>query len=81
MVLACDRRNCPRVMCDYYSVAYGYICYGCRSELVDLVARELNTKPLALIVQDFMASSPMGDADLLRNVAINTVDQIFPDRS
>jgi hypothetical protein len=34
-VLACDRKNCDRIMCDRYSIEYGYICDTCFDELVD----------------------------------------------
>lgn len=32
-VLACDRRDCTNIMCDYYHHEYGYLCYECVSEL------------------------------------------------
>jgi len=32
-VLACDRKGCENIMCDYYSHDFGYICYECKSEL------------------------------------------------
>ena len=34
-VLACNRVGCENVMCDYYSHAYGYICWECLQELKD----------------------------------------------
>lgn len=32
-VLACDRRGCDSIMCDYYHHTHGYICSSCISEL------------------------------------------------
>ena len=32
-VLACDRKGCENVMCDYVSSEHGYICWECLSEL------------------------------------------------
>lgn len=32
-VLACDRRGCDNIMCDYYHNSYGYLCSDCISEL------------------------------------------------
>ncbi len=32
-VMACSRRGCESVMCDRYSLRYGYICSGCFDEL------------------------------------------------
>lgn len=38
-VLACDRNKCERIMCDYYSSEYGYLCYECLEELSALGVR------------------------------------------
>ena len=32
-VLACDRRGCDNIMCDYVSDEYGYLCWECLAEL------------------------------------------------
>ena len=32
-VLACNRAGCDSIMCDYYSIEYGYICSECLNEL------------------------------------------------
>lgn len=34
-VLECDRNNCDKVMCDYYSDEFGYLCYECMEELIN----------------------------------------------
>lgn len=34
-VSACVRNGCDSIMCDLLSHSYGYICYQCRSELID----------------------------------------------
>ncbi len=34
-VLACDRRGCENIMCDYLSDTYGYLCYECYNELLE----------------------------------------------
>ena len=38
-VLACNRAGCEHIMCDFYSLAYGYICYECLQELKQIPAR------------------------------------------
>ena len=35
-VLACDRRGCERIMCERHSNEYGYLCWECFDELVNL---------------------------------------------
>jgi len=32
-VLACDRKGCDNILCDYVSGEHGYICWECLSEL------------------------------------------------
>lgn len=32
-VLACDRRGCDNIMCDYVSDEHGYLCWECLAEL------------------------------------------------
>lgn len=32
-VLACDRKDCDNIMCDFYSDTFGYLCYDCLQEL------------------------------------------------
>ena len=32
-VLACGRRGCDNIMCDYVSDEYGYLCWECLAEL------------------------------------------------
>lgn len=34
--MICSRRGCESVMCDRYSLRYGYICSGCFDELFHL---------------------------------------------
>lgn len=34
-VMACSRAGCDNVMCDHHSGTFGYICYECKSELID----------------------------------------------
>ncbi len=33
-VLACDRKGCDNIMCDYYSNTFGYLCWECYNELI-----------------------------------------------
>ena len=35
-VMTCNRNGCENIMCDYYSQKYGYICYECFNELLDM---------------------------------------------
>jgi len=35
-VLPCDRAGCKNIMCDRLSNVYGYICWECFDELVQL---------------------------------------------
>jgi hypothetical protein len=51
-VMQCSRHECDNVMCYRYSPKYGYICYDCFNELVDLGA---NTN-----IREFMASEING---------------------
>ena len=32
-VLACDRRGCSNVMCDYCNPLHGYLCWECMKDL------------------------------------------------
>jgi len=34
-VMSCSRAGCDNVMCDHHSGTFGYICYGCKEELID----------------------------------------------
>jgi len=34
-VLACNRKDCPHIMCDRLHDEYGYICENCFEELVE----------------------------------------------
>ncbi len=34
-VMMCDREGCENVMCDRYSLNFGYICQECFDELVN----------------------------------------------
>ena len=33
-VLACDRKGCENIMCDFCSYQYGYLCQECKEELI-----------------------------------------------
>lgn len=35
-VMSCDRNGCDSVMCDSYSPQFGYICYECKRELIEM---------------------------------------------
>lgn len=35
-VIACDRKDCDNIMCDFYSDTFGYLCYSCKTELIAL---------------------------------------------
>lgn len=39
-VMSCNRRDCENIMCDKYSSRFGYICYECFDELVNLGIHE-----------------------------------------
>lgn len=41
-VMACDRRGCENVMCDYYSYKYGYLCNSCMVELKNTPMKEIS---------------------------------------
>lgn len=47
----CNRGNCSHIMCDRYSIRYGYICSDCFSELIKS----------NLSIRDFMETDP-GDS-------------------
>lgn len=68
-VLACDRRGCDNVMCDYVSHEHGYLCYEC--------IQELKSKPF-INIKSFMettkeSSEYKGDWDYI-------VDSYFKSR-
>jgi hypothetical protein len=33
-VLACDRKGCENIMCDFLSHEHGYLCWECKDELI-----------------------------------------------
>jgi len=35
-VLSCDKNYCGNIMCDRYSEEFGYLCYECFNDLLDL---------------------------------------------
>lgn len=45
-VLACDRKDCDNIMCDFYSDTFGYLCYEC--------LRELKSVSGSMTIQQFM---------------------------
>lgn len=49
-VLTCNRNSCGNVMCERYSIQYGYICDECFAEL--------STKRIPTSIARFMASTP-----------------------
>jgi hypothetical protein len=71
-VLACDRFSCQNIMCDKHSYEYGYICYECFEELVDL---GINTD-----VEDFMNSTKRTLIKRDKDYALEFFSEIFPDR-
>lgn len=34
-VMNCSRKGCDNIMCDRYSIKYGYICHDCFAELLN----------------------------------------------
>ena len=50
-VLACNRKGCNNIMCDRLSSEYGYLCYDCFHELVNL--------GVSANIELFMASKPV----------------------
>jgi hypothetical protein len=71
-VLACDRKGCERIMCDYYSPEHGYICWECIQEL-----KERAIGDGTVDVYKFMATAK-GSAD--RAATVEDIDDIFRDR-
>lgn len=66
-VLKCCRRDCLTVMCDRYSVEYGYICGDCFSELVN--------HGRSVSIKDFM-DTPKNDPSYYDD-AVEYYDSIF----
>lgn len=48
-VMACNRRDCPNILCDRLSPNYGYICNECFSALRDRAGE--------ITISDFMDES------------------------
>ncbi len=71
-VLACDRKDCKRIMCDHYSAEHGYICWECLEEL-----REKAAFDGTVDVYRFMATAK-GLSD--RAATIDDIDDIFQER-
>ena len=69
-VLACDRKGCDNVMCDYVSSEHGYICWECLSELKAKGMCDIGV---------FMGSEKVEKDNLDAWEAY--VDQVFKDRS
>lgn len=71
-VLACNRQDCERIMCDYYSSEHGYICWYCLQELKEK-AREEGI----VDVYKFMAT-PKGSPD--HATTLDSINEIFQER-
>mgnify|MGYP003425294679 CR=1 FL=1 len=71
-VLACNRQDCERVMCDHYSPEHGYICWHCLQEL-----KEKAREDGIVDVYKFMATSK-GLTD--RAATLADIDEIFQER-
>ena len=54
--MECDRRGCENIMCDDLIPHVGYICYECKTELIDAVG----LAPTLRTVQAFMATAKLG---------------------
>lgn len=70
-VLACNRTGCSNVMCDRCSSAFGYICYECFDELVEL---GIDTD-----VKEFM-STPHQPKPSLKPICFGYFHILFPMR-
>jgi len=70
-VLECMRGDCERVMCDRYSITYGYICDQCLGEL--------KRKPYCN-VSDFMMSMVTIGKKLEHNQWVDRIDDEFEEQ-
>lgn len=68
-ILACYRKDCERVMSEFYSPRHGYLCSECKAEIDALVLKgEINVK--------FFMDSPKGkDQDVAEN--LDQLNEIF----
>ena len=67
-VLECDRYRCSNIMCDRLSYEYGYICYECFEELIEL---GINAD-----IKDFMNSKKHTKTS--RYTAVEFFSEVFP---
>lgn len=73
-VLACDRKNCDAIMCDFYSDQHGYLCYDCLNELRNGIGRYFSS------VAEFMTITKGGSDSADRayiEYLVNRVDEEF----
>lgn len=58
-VLACDRRGCENIMCDFYVPSVGYICCECKEEFVAQYNGAINIEDdLSLFVNTYKFDRP-----------------------
>lgn len=68
-VLACDRKGCENIMCDYYSPTFGYVCQECLAEMKD--------KAYKMEVEEFMDSDKKEPQRKLRGDRLEFIEQEF----
>ena len=68
-VLACSRNGCENIMCDRYSSEFGYICYECFEELVNLGVTDIS---------DFMRTNKSNKWKHENEAILTYYDEIFP---
>lgn len=71
-VLACGRKGCDNVMCNYYSPEHGYICYPCRSELISLNG--------SVTISDFMKTPCVSESSTNPYFWESYIDRVFENR-
>lgn len=71
-VLACERNNCPNIMCDRLSPEFGYLCDDCFNELVKLGP--------ATNVAEFMQTPKTLGSKKLEEASLAYFERIFQNR-
>lgn len=66
---ACIRKGCNALMCDYYSRHRGYLCHGCREEILDMPDTDITT---------FLATAKKRKVQERDSRWVETVENTFP---
>lgn len=76
-VMACVREDCDNILCDRYSLTYGYICNECFHELTEYLNARGSINPE--VIQEFLGL-PKGTGRRYSAAVLAFLEQEFPVR-